>query len=679
VNATGTGLTYQWQHAGTNLAGATTSSYSIASVGTADAGIYDVVLSGATGSVTSNPALLVLNSLAQVVGGPVNLTNNPSTTATFTVNASGTGLSYQWQKGGANIGGATGSSYSIGSVSSTDAGSYEVVVNGTCNSLTSSPALLVVNTPVQLLGGINGATNCPGTPAMFSVNATGTGLTYQWQHAGTNLNGATGSSYSIGSVGTADAGTYDVVLSGATGSLTSNPALLVLNNSLQLLSSPLNLTNCPATPATFTASATGTGLAYQWRKNGVNLNGATGSSYSLASVSSADAATYDVVVIGTCGSLTSTPALLVLNSTTTATPLASTVKNLGDGVTFSTGASGTGPFAYVWKKGGTVIAGATRSSLTLTNLGYADGAVYSVEVSGACNTAVQAATLTINHPPTVSIITPTNGTIFIAPVDITVLANAQDVDGTVTNVNFLLALTNELGQVTSSPYTVVLTNPAPGSYTFLATATDNLGAMGTSAPVSITVISNVPSAAGPVRLNYQTGFYEQLVTITNPTPITLDAVGVIVTYLPTGWRVQNATFTTNGLPGLLYAQAIPPGGSGSLTIKYYLGSGANPNATPVVSVINMSLPGDPSLTGTQAHISRALFLADGTFLLNFYSTAGATYYIQYSADLKNWNTSPYPVSGTGNYVQWIDYGPPATSILPKATSARFYRVIQVNY
>src|SRR5262249_32604799 len=121
----------------------------------------------------------------------------------------GTSLTYQWQKGGANIGGATGSSYSIGSVSSTDAGSYEVVVNGTCNSLTSSPALLVVNTPVQLLGGINNLTNCPGTPAMFSVNATGSGLTYQWQHAGTNLAGATTSSYSIASAGTADAGIYD--------------------------------------------------------------------------------------------------------------------------------------------------------------------------------------------------------------------------------------------------------------------------------------------------------------------------------------------------------------------------------------------------------------------------------------------------------------------------------------
>jgi hypothetical protein len=679
VNATGTGLGYQWRKGGANIGGATGSSYSIGSVSNTDAGSYDVVVSGTCGSLTSAPALLVLNSPVQIVNAPGNLTNNPGTLATFTVSATGTGLSYQWQKGGANIGGATGSSYSIASVAIADAGNYEVVVSGICGSVSSSPALLVVNTAVEISGAVNNSTNCPGTPATFSISAIGTGLSYQWRHAGANLAGATASSYSIASVGTADAGIYDVVLSGATGSVTSNPALLVLNSAVQILNGPASLTNCPATPASFSVNASGTGLSYQWRKGGLNLGGATGSSLSFASVGNGDAASYDVVLSGTCNSLTSAPALLVLNGSTATTPLASALRNLGDSVTFSTTASGTGPFSYVWKKNGAAIGGATSSSLTLTNLGYSDGATYSVEVSGACNTAVQAATLTINHPPTVSIITPTNGTIFIAPVDVTILASAQDVDGTVTNVNFLLSGTNELGQLSSSPYSIVLTNPAPGSYTFIATATDNLGAMGTSAPVSITVISNVPSAAGPIRLNYQTGFYEQNVTITNPTPITLDAVGVIVTYLPTGWRVQNATFTTNGLSGLLYPQAIPPGGSASLTIKYYLGSGANPNAAPVLSVINMSPPADPTLSGTQTHINRALFLADGTFLLNFPTTAGATYYVQYSADLKNWSTSPYPVSGTGNFVQWIDYGPPATSSLPKAASARFYRVIQVLY
>ena len=74
--------------------------------------------------------------------------------------------------------------------------------------------------------------------------------------------------------------------------------------------------------------------------------------------------------------------MLTVNASTVATPLASVTKNLGTSVTFATVASGTGPLTYVWKKNGTSIAGATTASLTLTNLGYADAGVYSVEVSG---------------------------------------------------------------------------------------------------------------------------------------------------------------------------------------------------------------------------------------------------------------------------------------------------------
>jgi hypothetical protein len=66
---------------------------------------------------------------------------------TFTVNAGvTTGVSYQWRKGGVNIGGATGSSYTIPVTAAADAGSYDVVVSGTCTpALTSAVATLTVN------------------------------------------------------------------------------------------------------------------------------------------------------------------------------------------------------------------------------------------------------------------------------------------------------------------------------------------------------------------------------------------------------------------------------------------------------------------------------------------------------------------------------------------------------
>jgi hypothetical protein len=68
-----------------------------------------------------------------------------------------------------------------------------------------------------------------GTSATFSVTATGTGLTYQWKKGGTNISGATSSSYTINPVVIGDAGDYTVVVSGACGSpVTSNTAVLTV-------------------------------------------------------------------------------------------------------------------------------------------------------------------------------------------------------------------------------------------------------------------------------------------------------------------------------------------------------------------------------------------------------------------------------------------------------------------
>jgi hypothetical protein len=49
---------------------------------------------------------------------------------------------------------------------------------------------------------------------------------------------------------------------------------------------------------------------YQWRKNAVNISGATSSTYSIAAAAPADAGSYDCVAINTCGSATSSPATL---------------------------------------------------------------------------------------------------------------------------------------------------------------------------------------------------------------------------------------------------------------------------------------------------------------------------------------------------------------------------------
>ena len=231
-----------------------------------------------------------------------------------------------------------------------------------------------------------------------------------------------------------------------------------------------------------------------------------------------------------------------------------------------------------------------------------------MEVTGLCGTAVQRGTLTVNVPPTVSIVNPTNGTVFLAPATFPVIAEAQDTDGFITKVEFYAGLSNQvkISETTNvPPYFVLQTNLPVGTYRFLATATDNQGAMATSAPVNVTVISNLPLVvSGPIRLNYQTGFYEQTAHVLNPTPLLLSAVGVIVYNLPNDWRVQNASFVTNGLPGVWLISLCCPGGSADVTVKYFLGPNAHTNDIPGACG-HRALPATSfSVAGTSMPISR---------------------------------------------------------------------------
>lgn len=60
----------------------------------------------------------------------------------------------------------------------------------------------------------------------------------------------------------------------------------------------------PGDPATFSTSVTGLGLKYQWRKNGVNIPGATSSAYHIDAVTLKSAGTYSVVITNFTGSKT---------------------------------------------------------------------------------------------------------------------------------------------------------------------------------------------------------------------------------------------------------------------------------------------------------------------------------------------------------------------------------------
>jgi hypothetical protein len=111
------------------------------------------------------------------------------------------------------------------------------------------------------------------------------------------------------------------------------------------------------------------------------------------------------------------------------------------------------------------------------------------------NVTLQAATLVgtnsgpANIPPIVSITSPTNGTSFIAPASITILASASDSDGSVTNIQIFNG-TTAIHQSTSNTCNLVWKNVGSGPYSLTARVTDNLGVSTLSTPVDITVITS---------------------------------------------------------------------------------------------------------------------------------------------------------------------------------------------
>lgn len=94
-----------------------------------------------------------------------------------------------------------------------------------------------------------------------------------------------------------------------------------------------------------------------------------------------------------------------------------------------------------------------------------------------------------NKPPAVTLTSPAAGQVFTAPATITLAATASDPNG-VARVDFYRGSTL-IGSDTMAPYTLEWANVPVGSYSLTATATDTLGAVGTSAAVSVSVVAPV--------------------------------------------------------------------------------------------------------------------------------------------------------------------------------------------
>lgn len=177
---------FQWQKDGVNIDGAESASLNIASVSAADAGDYTVVVSNASGSVTSAPASL------QIVnpGDGVTISSSPASvdvssggTATFSVAASSTGgLTYQWFRykageGLRSLAGETSPTLQISSATAADMGFYFARVSDGAETVDSDYAILTLTGGTSRLANLSTRGSVPANGTLipgFVIDGTGT-------------------------------------------------------------------------------------------------------------------------------------------------------------------------------------------------------------------------------------------------------------------------------------------------------------------------------------------------------------------------------------------------------------------------------------------------------------------------------------------------------------------------
>ncbi len=368
VKAVGAGLTYQWYYkdkGATNFVKAsecTAASYSVTMSDACDGRqVYCVVTDRYGDTATSDT--VSLNKAVSILSQPQSVGLNNGATATVTVKADGTGLTYQWDyknKGASNFtkaSGYTAASYSV-TMSDACAGRqvYCVVADKFGNTATSNTATLdkavIITAQPKSVGVKNGAT------ATVKVKADGVGLTYTWYYknkgasAFVHTTSFKSNTYSL-TMSNARAGrqVYCVVTDKYGNSVQSNTA--TLDKAVTITAQPKSVGVKNGATASVTVKASGVGLTYKWYYKGKGVKTFTytksikGNTYAVAmSNARAGRQVYCVVTDQYGNSVKSNTATLDKAVTITAQPKSVAVKN-GAKAKITLNASGVG-LKYQW-------------------------------------------------------------------------------------------------------------------------------------------------------------------------------------------------------------------------------------------------------------------------------------------------------------------------------------------
>ena len=320
-------LSYQWRFNGSNISVATGSSFTTNNVQKASGGSYSVVVTNSYGSTNSINALLTVRAPPVITAQPTNATTGLGLSASFSVTVTGDNpLSYQWQRNGTSLAGATTSLLTITNAQATNAGTYAVVVTNLYGTATSSNALLAVLDP-YISNQPQSQLVAAGAPASLSVGAVGTApLRYVGSENGValvdggNLSGTGSATLTIGSMQASNVGTYSVTVSNGNGGwVVSSNAALYAAFAPVIVTQPASQQAVAGSTVLLSVSVVGSGpLSYQWQRAGTNLadggkiSGSGTASLTVSNVQASEMASYGVVVTNTNGAAVSSNALVSL-------------------------------------------------------------------------------------------------------------------------------------------------------------------------------------------------------------------------------------------------------------------------------------------------------------------------------------------------------------------------------
>ncbi len=324
LGATGSGpLTYQWYRDGQPIAGATRPVLTLDRASESDAGDYSVEIANALGRARSNAATLTVNPpvplaiTSQPAGGV--LFNGENLTLSVAVTGSGP-IAYQWRHNGSPIAQATGShltlvgfTYSLAA----NVGTYDVVVTAPYSTVTSEPATVAWGGPVISVAPNGPIDAAAGETITITASATGDEpLSYRWTRTLGGLDVST-PTLQLSNLSPADSGAYTIEVTDANGHSNRVTFLLDVSAATPLIETPpASQAVVPGGRVTLHVGVTSPEFySYQWRRNGVDIAGATQADFTIEAFGPDDAGDYDVIISGSgVTSITTAAATLSVSS-----------------------------------------------------------------------------------------------------------------------------------------------------------------------------------------------------------------------------------------------------------------------------------------------------------------------------------------------------------------------------